>query len=985
MARRTSPLEQKWITRIILKDLRLGIAHERVLKELHSEALHLYNQCSDLKEVLNTLGQLREGNHQGECVGSMSLSTSGRYVNMFKAMRPMLAERVRIDDVQKVFSSHKMVLMEDKYDGERIVCHVDKTTDRLELYTRRGNLYTAMYGRQMKDLILPNIIGSCVILDGEMMSWDAALQRFIAFGSNRQVAARAQASGTHLCYVVFDVVYYKTALGEAYDMTQTPLTDRKYLLSRIVKQVPHRLELAEYKETKTVDDVRECLERIQRRREEGLILKDSDSLYKPNARRGGGWYKLKPTHGSLCDTMDLLAVGGFFGDGLRRRDNRSADDVDHISNFLLAVTDYNTTQPCSEAASHTNLSAVTVAKVGTGYTYADLCDIRDRLRPHCFRFSGAESTPWLRLKNLRGFEKPDIVWPLEHSFVMEVAGAEFVRSSAYSFKWTLRFPRAVRAIRDELTWKDAWRLSTLQEFRDASLHRNLSQQSRTMKPSLADQDEVSEEERRNQSDTEPDTDDEQPRSTITSDKGNADRQSENESGTTKTAMTEQREKGEEQREERAKDVQREERGKDENERTPPSVRQTRQRRRHRNQEDDVEEVNTNKVRKLLEGFRPTDLTDVQISSNLFKDCEVWVMSGDADVSGLEGKAAVEKSVVQNGGTLTQAFRRCRTTYVAAMRPSFRTSKVVQMYNTPVLHYSWILDSVDAAKLLPLTPRFVVSSTPDVRDNLMLNYDRFTDGFYTPLSTPDDLRAVFKCCERQPAGTGTTDDRRDTTDTRQEVKTMLRSGRFVTSYCTFRGIIVYVSETHSISQLEFSLTAEAASSGGSCRSSQKAESLTASASSIPLQGCPLSSYISFNQTEGVEDDVDIQGSTITADTAVGAAGTCGLLICEQLRQSQPLIQQSLLLRFQMHGGRISKSLTGEETHLLVRGSEVLQRLEEDNPTEAQVAYKQIAETGKLMALCRGTGGVVDEEEGRQQRGGGVMKCINKRWIRDRLEK
>jgi DNA ligase-4 len=47
------------------------------------------------------------------------------------------------------------------------------------------------------------------------------------------------------------------------------------------------------------------------RREEGLLLKDPDSVYKPNIRNKGGWVKVKPEYSNeLMDMPDLLILGG---------------------------------------------------------------------------------------------------------------------------------------------------------------------------------------------------------------------------------------------------------------------------------------------------------------------------------------------------------------------------------------------------------------------------------------------------------------------------------------------------------------------------------------------------------------------------------------------------------------------------------------------------------------------------------------------------
>ncbi len=60
------------------------------------------------------------------------------------------------------------------------------------------------------------------------------------------------------------------------------------------------------------------------------MVKDPESAYKPNTRKGG-WYKIKPEYvNNLMDELDVLVVGGYFGVG-----HRSG----MMSHFLCAVAD----------------------------------------------------------------------------------------------------------------------------------------------------------------------------------------------------------------------------------------------------------------------------------------------------------------------------------------------------------------------------------------------------------------------------------------------------------------------------------------------------------------------------------------------------------------------------------------------------------------------------------------------------------------------
>eukprot|EP00438_Fugacium_kawagutii_P022724 Skav216430 [mRNA] locus=scaffold3139:314877:323558:- [translate_table: standard] len=127
---------------------------------------------------------------------------------------------------------------------------------------------------------------------------------------------------------------------------------------------------------------------------------------------------LKATgYDGLSETLDLIVVGAYFGDSARRRalQGQSTDLADHCSQFLLAALRHSSTPEAS---------VVTVCRVGTGFSMDQLKEMRAKLRPY--------------LK--RPKSKPDAVLDSpSHGFVME----------EYEFGHTLRFPRAVKAFRDD--------------------------------------------------------------------------------------------------------------------------------------------------------------------------------------------------------------------------------------------------------------------------------------------------------------------------------------------------------------------------------------------------------------------------------------------------------------------------------------------------------------------------------------------------------
>lgn len=52
MLLKLSANEQKWLIRLLLKDMRLGIAHTKILKAYHDDANDLYDICNDLTKVI---------------------------------------------------------------------------------------------------------------------------------------------------------------------------------------------------------------------------------------------------------------------------------------------------------------------------------------------------------------------------------------------------------------------------------------------------------------------------------------------------------------------------------------------------------------------------------------------------------------------------------------------------------------------------------------------------------------------------------------------------------------------------------------------------------------------------------------------------------------------------------------------------------------------------------------------------------------------
>ena len=123
LVRSTTALEQKWLTRIILKEMKLHITHQTMLKYFHPDAPQLYNTCSDLQEVATKCRDL-----------SFRLVTSS--VRLFSNFRPMLAQLMNERTCRKLLEGGHQLTWESKFDGERVQVHFSRPEKRIAYFSR---------------------------------------------------------------------------------------------------------------------------------------------------------------------------------------------------------------------------------------------------------------------------------------------------------------------------------------------------------------------------------------------------------------------------------------------------------------------------------------------------------------------------------------------------------------------------------------------------------------------------------------------------------------------------------------------------------------------------------------------------------------------------------------------------------------------------------------------------------------------------------
>ncbi|KAI0741954.1 ATP dependent DNA ligase domain-containing protein [Daedaleopsis nitida] len=431
-----NPEEQKWIVRIILKDMIISVKENTVFSVFHPDAHDLFNTCSDLKKVA---WELWDPNRR--------LNDEDKAVQLFRAFAPMLCKRPtkKIEDSVKEMQGRTFII-EEKLDGERIQLH--KRGNEYFYCSRKGKDYTYLYGKHVGTGSLTPYIDAAfddrveeIILDGEMLVWDPVSERNLPFGTLK-TAALDKSKKEHNprpCFKVFDLLYLN---GRS--LLQKSTKNRKRNLRTCLQEVPGRIEFVIEHEGKTAKDVRTRMEDIITNRGEGLVLKHPSAGYVLNGRNKD-WIKVKPEYmDNMGETMDVLVrTGGNYGTGRRSGG---------VSTLICAVLDDR------RANDDEDPKYSTFVRIGSGLSYADYIWIRQKP----WKPWGTNGPSFLQCSRKGHEDKGDIYLEPEDSFIVKIKAAEIVSSDLYHLSFTMRFPRALH-IREDLSIADCMTATAMLE------------------------------------------------------------------------------------------------------------------------------------------------------------------------------------------------------------------------------------------------------------------------------------------------------------------------------------------------------------------------------------------------------------------------------------------------------------------------------------------------------------------------------------------
>ena len=419
-----TPQEAKFILKILLGTLRLGIAENTVMdalaiaftgkKENREVIENAYNVSSDLGKVAEVIS-----------MGGIEPIKEFQ-IELFNPIRPMLADRIKSgEDTVKKFQDE--FAAEYKLDGERAQIHKQK--DTIKIFSRSLENITTYYP-DIVEKISKMIISDDVILEAEVVAMNSNSGDFLPFQELMHRRRKYEIDDAVAKYPI-TVNFFDILFSDGKNCMQMRYTDRRKLLEKIIKENEFA-KLTPMSIINSEEQVLEVLENSINSGCEGLMLKQLNSTYRAGIR-GSNWLKLKREYqNDLGDSLDLVVIGAFFGKG--RRTGKYG---------TLLVATYNDEEDTFPS----------VCKVGTGFTDESLDQLYQILSPKV-----------TLKKNPRIVSEMEAnVW-FEPELVIEIVASEITQSPIHKTAsgkikentgLALRFPKFTGKIRTEKNSEDA--------------------------------------------------------------------------------------------------------------------------------------------------------------------------------------------------------------------------------------------------------------------------------------------------------------------------------------------------------------------------------------------------------------------------------------------------------------------------------------------------------------------------------------------------
>ena len=422
LMRKCSPLENKYLLRIITSTLRIGVQSPTIIeglalaftgdrknKDFIERAYSLHPDLGEITVILAEKGleEVKEINIE---YGTPVLS--------------MLASR----EIYTEFINRLGIpfVAEYKLDGERLQIH--KNGDDVMLFSRRLLDISEQYP-DVCQTVRESIKTNNVIVEGEVVAMDPFYEKMLPFQvlsqRRRKYDVDDVSKEVPVCLFLFDLLKYENE-----SFVDKPLPIRRKKLEEIVEE-RDELRLVESVLINSTEELLDFFNNARDEGTEGIMAKSmkENSIYQAG-NRGFLWLKLKGLEGGkLKDSVDVVLVGAFYGRGRRKG---------WYGTYIGAVLDPE------------NDRFVAFTRVSSGWTD----EIMETLTKDMKQYEIERVAP-----NVICEDKPD-KW-LRPEVVIEIIGDEITISDKFaSLGYSLRFP-VFQRMRPEKGPKD---ITTVQEI-----------------------------------------------------------------------------------------------------------------------------------------------------------------------------------------------------------------------------------------------------------------------------------------------------------------------------------------------------------------------------------------------------------------------------------------------------------------------------------------------------------------------------------------
>jgi DNA ligase-1 len=460
LLRSLSPLEAKYLIKLITGDMRTGVKQSLVEEAIAAATdrdvaavRHAGMLLGDLAQVVDLARQdaLSTARFQlfhplgfmlatpaanaeeayarfAASVGEEFAATSARGIAISAEQEGLAEQSASARPLQTSVRAESSAQIEDKYDGMRaqVHCGDPQQPGRVRIFSRTREDVTASFPELAEWF---SAVKTPAILDGEILAWDFNADRALPFTSlqprlSRKRVTAAMRADAPVVYMAFDLllagddlllhaplrlrrerlqVWTSAALQsvDAKSVRAISASPQAFLFATDTvtdaEDAPARLKLAPVSYATSPLQIDEAFIAAQARGNEGLMLKSLESTYQPG-RRGSAWIKLKRE----LATLDVVVTAVEYGHGRRAA---------VLSDYTFAVRDGGRLR-------------------NVGKAYSGLTDEEIRTMTHWFLEHTVESN------------RSQLI--VEPKIVIEVAFNNVMQSERHDSGYSLRFPRILR-------------------------------------------------------------------------------------------------------------------------------------------------------------------------------------------------------------------------------------------------------------------------------------------------------------------------------------------------------------------------------------------------------------------------------------------------------------------------------------------------------------------------------------------------------------